>query len=474
MTDLETRMEDQDILVGLDGKTLSFDRLSAALRESGDVTSQKIVAVDVVPGSVLRWPQSHSAKLNVSLGSEDVSTGVRSDEQRKMYLKKVIAQGLPSTKSLSALRRDLASNRNEARFYSEFASILAARGVPLLSCVVLEQRLDNALGDHVDEGPFSPVAGEGNSCGNEEARLRSGGMVLVMESAEGYEQTSPLSLEQTRQSLQLLAKMHGAAWEDQELLLLASRRLHPVGGYWTLDKRGEEEMGRMRENWRQYISNFARFAPELFAREDIVNMAARVEAIVPLVSRQMAAGPDDRFATLIHGDYKAMNIFLKVDFGALDSHDVVANDETRIVLPRSEPSLPIDFQWTGVGFGMSDVAMHLSHSVATSALQMPEGCEAAERALVEVYRKALLREVGDSRGVAYRPDIAWRHYCLGVVDYARMLIGCFLTNASPEAFAARADKQNVGLAYRNVEASLLFVERTDRCLRLLEQTMSTS
>mmetsp|Transcript_7646 Transcript_7646/g.24291 ORF Transcript_7646/g.24291 Transcript_7646/m.24291 type:complete len:155 (-) Transcript_7646:26-490(-) len=128
------------------------------------------------------------------------------------------------------------------------------------------------------------------------------------------------------------------------------------------------------------------------------------------------------------------------------------------------PALPIDFQWTGLGFGMSDVAMHLSHSVAVATLD-----GAGERLLVEAYHRELVEALGESRAASYTSDVSWRHYCLAVVDYARMVIGCFFKNASQSAFAARSQHPNVGLAYKDARASLLFVERVDRCLAEVER-----
>jgi hypothetical protein len=48
--------------------------------------------------------------------------------------------------------------------------------------------------------------------------------------------------------------------------------------------------------------------------------------------------------------------------------------------PADTPCIPIDFQWTGLGLGMSDVAMHLFHSVEVSALE-----NGGEEALLRYY-----------------------------------------------------------------------------------------
>lgn len=67
----------------------------------------------------------------------------------------------------------------------------------------------------------------------------------------------------------------------------------------------------------------------------------------------MSATPTNKYATLIHGDAKAMNMMLGKDC------------ETDSVL--------IDFCQTGVGFGMSDIAFLIIHSVAPDFCQTGVG-----------------------------------------------------------------------------------------------------
>jgi len=433
-----------DMLLGLDGQALSCEELTAILRKAGDITEDQAVAtVEVVPGSERRWPQSHSAKLRLSLLPSSGEVEAKGEE-RLIFLKKVLTREAASD-SLEALCRDLASNANEAHFYNEFQDLLVKRGLPLLKAYHVDLRLP-WMEQNVD------------ITAADEASLRKGGMLCLLESAEGYFQTSPLSVEQAKTSLNLLAKMHGAAWQDEKLLARAAHRLQPVAGYWTLEKRGQEEMQRMAENWKGYVAAFADARPELFARPGIAELAQRIQSLAPRIAKEMAASPSDPFATLVHGDYKAMNIFLKETLMEGESAK-----RRRLSVDSETDALPIDFQWTGVGFGMSDVAMHLSHSVALDAMR-----DGGERSLVLGYHEALVSSVGSSQAASYTAEVAWRHYCLGVIDYARMVIGCFFKNATPETFAARADKENVGLCYRNVEASLEFVERVDGCLRVIE------
>ena len=154
---------------------------------------------------------------------------------------------------------------------------------------------------------------------------------------------------------------------------------------------------------------------------------------------QVSLGPRDRFATLVHGDFKAMNVMLPSD------------DATRAML--------IDFASCGVGLGMCDVAMLLAHSVAPSSL-----AGGGQERLVDAYLQAL----EESGVVGYDKPSAMHHFHLATVDYARFVVSRFWAGASPAAFAKRADNPNVCLPNRNVEAALRFVERVDASLTVLD------
>jgi len=128
------------------------------------------------------------------------------------------------------------------------------------------------------------------------------------------------------------------------------------------------------------------------------------------------------------------------------------------------PAMLIDFAQTGPGFGMSDVAFHLAHSVSPDVLD-----NGGEERLVNAYLHALTQARGTTTA-EYSKELAWWHYHLGVVDYGRFLIARFWSDASPETFEKKAGNPNVTLPNRNVAAALRFVRRIDECLRKLEDT----
>ena len=417
------------LLTSVDGEDMSPEWLSTVLKKAEKegqqpLPSSTVASVGLDLKTQKLWPQSHSAELLLTL---DQSPPAR------LFLKKVDAKHMPA-KSVAALRRDLESNRNEARWYKNFSAELLKRGVPLLRSPLVDERLDCL--DNAAESD------------HEEETLRQGRMMLLLECVDqaSYRQQSPLTPQQANQSLKLLAGFHAAAWEDRGLLEQASQTLHAQGCYWALSRRGEAELRQLQPTWAAYLEAFMSHAPDLLSKPSIRNLAQRLENVAPWVASQLRASPHDDFATLVHGDFKAMNLFLPVD-------------------AAGQPLL-IDFQWTGVGYGMADVAMHLSHSVATEAVL------SNEEDMVRMYHTVLVNLLSQ-RGAAaaaeaFSFETAMHYYTLAFLDYARMVISCFFRDASPESFMARSGNPNVGFVYRNVEASLQYIQMVDRHLATME------
>jgi hypothetical protein len=135
-----------------------------------------------------------------------------------------------------------------------------------------------------------------------------------------------------------------------------------------------------------------------------------------------------------------------------------------VFLPKDgvqEEAMLIDFASCGVGFGASDVAMHLAHSVALSDLE-----NGGEERLLDFYMQALKDANCD-----YPRDTFLRHYKLAVADYGRFVIARFWAagKTTPEAFQAKATVKNRTLVNRNAEAALRFIKRIDECLHFIEE-----
>lgn len=206
-------------------------------------------------------------------------------------------------------------------------------------------------------------------------------------------------------------------------------------------------------SWEHFRSQFRDMNVELFDKESIKNLGQRVYDNAQYISEAVSPKLTDAYATCVHGDFKAMNVFLP----AVES--------------GSEDAVLIDFASTGVGLGLSDVAMHVAH-----ALRPEDLVNGGEEALVDQYLAALdaerRRTVKAEDLHTYKPyprDVAMRHYKLAAVDYFRFILGRFWRSATPETFDKRKDSPNSTLVNRNAEAALAFVERVDRYLAQIEE-----
>ena len=163
---------------------------------------------------------------------------------------------------------------------------------------------------------------------------------------------------------------------------------------------------------------------------------------------------ESKSSGLHDGKYSAKNVFLP------NQNQEQEGDE-------GKGAIMIDFSCTGIGYGMSDVGMHIAHAVHPRDLE-----NGGEEWLVEKYMSAL-EEAKNRRGKLgvtngrgresreYPRMAAMRHYRLACVDYLRFVMGRFWRSASPESFREKRDNKNVTLINRNLEAAVAFIERVD-------------
>ena len=96
-----------------------------------------------------------------------------------------------------------------------------------------------------------------------------------------------------------------------------------------------------------FLLNFEAVDDGTLKRPGVRALGDRLLRLLPRVAEEISRSD----SCLVHGDFKAMNVFLP------KAKDVV------------DPVIMIDMQWCGVGCGLSDLAMHLFHSVEVSALE---------------------------------------------------------------------------------------------------------
>ena len=128
-----------------------------------------------------------------------------------------------------------------------------------------------------------------------------------------FHQMSPLSPAQAREVLEAAARLHAAAWEDAPTLERAAARLQRHGGSFALSARNPKELANLAESWDKFTAAFTPAArPGFFGRPEIAALGSRLQAAAPWISAQLSPAPSGPFATLVHGDLKAMNVFLPV------------------------------------------------------------------------------------------------------------------------------------------------------------------
>ena len=409
-----------DLLSGVGDGPFPHAAISAAL-------GREETQFEVVPGSELRQAGSLTALLRDAR-----------DPACTVFLKKVTA-GLVANKAWNDRRRVLLYIRNELRFYEEFADGLRQRGVDIPPAYFLSSSNLDGLEGYEEEPPDL---------------LGTCGALMFLEPLADptrFHQTSPLSPSQASTLLEAAARLHAAAWQDAPTLERAAARLQRHGGSFALSARNPKELANLADSWGRFAAAFAPAAPPgFFARPEIAALGSRLQAAAPWIAAQLSPAPSDPFATLVHGDLKAMNVFLPRG----DTED------DRAVL--------IDFASTGVGNAMTDVVLHLVHALTPADLD-----GGGEEALVDYYLEALAARRG-SGAAPYPREAALRHYRLAVCDYGRFVMGRFWRDATPASFAANAAKPNVVLANRNLASALRFVERISECLGAVEVEMAAS
>ena len=229
----------------------------------------------------------------------------------------------------------------------------------------------------------------------ENAALASLGGVLFLEvlPPTQYHQKSPLTLAEATTTLSALAKFHAACWQNVPLLSKMAAELGPAGSY-TLKNRNPLELGKIEGNWEKFSTAFGALGGEFLAQPQVVAFGSRLRKAAEWVASELECSPTTAAATAQHGDYKAMNVFLPLAPGGA--------------------AVLIDFASTGCGLGMCDVAMHLLHAVSPA-----DRAGGGEEALVAAY----LEELERGGAVAYERSEAERVLDLGVIDYARFMVG---------------------------------------------------
>ena len=367
-----------------------------------------------------------------------------------------------SHKPWGDLRRTLLYSRTEARFYSDILPLLKESSDWAIApkCHLAESFLDELIGEEESASAKpTPDDEENNNDPKYDDKdtsilLGKGGNLILESLTDGYYQTSPLTIPQASLCLSAIAKFHATAFGNKEILQQVSHKLCEYGGSYHLKNRNPKELVKIRDTWNDFMSNIKE-SPSVpkgfFEREHIRNLGQRIYDIAEYVSDELSPSYDHEFATIVHGDYKAMNVFLPSD----DSDDI-----------NIQPLL-IDFASCGVGMGVSDVAMHITHAVQAKDLK-----NGGEETLVRTYLDEFEKALPPQKQNTYKKENAMRDYRLAQIDYFRFVLGRLWRGATIESFEKKKNSKNAVLVSRDIEAALAFIERVDLYVEEIEKEIN--
>ena len=335
----------------------------------------------------------------------------------------------------------------------------------------------------------------------------SKGGYIVMETIPElqYIQDSPITIQQAKDALDGIAAFHASAWENQELLIKAQTRLSR--GSYHLKTRNPKEVTGLVDAWIQFTTAFDinidsnnndnvddndndnnNVDVDADADDDDDDktnndLGRRIQDLAEYICAETSPEPTDKYATLSHGDCKAMNFFLPI------SNNENKNNNRGVIL--------IDFASTGVGLGMSDVAMLIHHAIRPEHLD-----DGGEMMLVDHYINKLNdllllkqqqqqqqqqqnqeEETHDVNGTTmntttrpikqslcyYPKEIALWHYKLAVADYFRFFLGRFWKSATPESFEKKKYSKNTAFINRDRDAAFAFIKRVEKYVTEIEK-----
>ena len=371
-----------------------------------------------------------------------------------------------SHKVWADLRRTIHYTRTEVRFYNEILPLLKGNvqdGWPICPELYLaEYNLKGLMEEHEStEAPSNDCSSASSSSSNnlldpqydehDTTVLEGKYGILIMDNVVEVNhcfQLAPLRKEMAVAAVEALAKFHATAFQKEEILTKVSDRLCRYGGSYHLKNRNPKEINHLKQAWDGFVQDIGPAAPDgFFDDPSIKDLGRRLYDAAEYISQELSPEPGGAHATIVHGDYKAMNIFFK-------------GDEKN---PTPTPIL-IDFASSGVGLGMSDLAMHVAH------VALPEDLdEGMEDLLVMKYYNALLEALPKDLKNTYSEEDAIRHYRLATVDYFRFILGRQWKGATLEVFEKRNKNTNFAMVNRTVQAAIKFIERTDRYLKEIER-----
>ncbi|VEU39548.1 unnamed protein product [Pseudo-nitzschia multistriata] len=366
-----------DIARDLDGMPYGLDHLQELLRDENP-TDSKLVGYSVPEEDAWRGLMSNGVRFQLQW--EEGANPSGNSPPSDMFYKRIVMANLDHARDKlktapHKLVRDVKSYQVETSFLTSYACKYLVNDTGMKINKVLSSDL-------------RPVAGD-----NPKELLDSSFSIFLeyFQNSDGWEQHWLLPREETKASLEELAKMHAYFWQGSDFWKKDGGKagsdlenmVWPNGGYMQPKLQGYEQLKKVRSGWEARYSSFRDDLEKVAELKgvDCVPLGERLEEVAPIVGgkahpfadKDAATNADfARYRTLIHGDPKHANFFFR------------KKQESGI-----EVGL-IDFQWSGFGLAATDVAHHITSAVSSSALCF-SGKEEGE--LLDHYYSCLTREL---------------------------------------------------------------------------------
>jgi len=212
-----------------------------------------------------------------------------------------------------------------------------------------------------------------------------------------------LSVSEAKRALKWMAKFHAIFWNDDKSQDWR-RDLWTRGGFWT-DGKDAINTQTIAAQWSQTVRWLQIHHPELVS-EEIKQIGKRIQALAGPLGRFLSTESAGSRGTMIHGDYKAANLFLSepsIDEACLGAESVAV----------------VDFQFAGGGLGAEDVAYLLFSDARGNYFD-------DEEELLQVYHEELVTCLIEQRkgGPSCLPFGCLQvQYELSRLDFTRHLLG---------------------------------------------------
>jgi len=432
-----------DVARCLEGRPLST-------RWLGDQLGGHLQAYVAPEAAAARGMMSDACRLELSWAAEDAKDGAATLPS-SVYYKRVVMGDLEHarTKAKNAplkLARDVRSYAVEAAFLASPACAdLVSSGIRVARAYCAELR----------------------PCAEDPIESRFSMLLQDFSEKEKWRQEGMLDYIETRAALKTFARLHAFFWSGSRFWERGSAQqleaaIWPSGGYWQPGMQPKDQFLQLAEKWKEHYAAFGTAfstAPEL-AAVDLPSLGTRLQQVaLEMCARAHpfdaeSGGDAERSMpqrTLIHGDPKAANIFLR------HQKDHELGDST------CEVGL-IDFQWCGFGLAATEVAHFLCAAVRPECLT-----NKGDEQLLDHYHSVLCNALTEFGVAANAEDAATRiisraqlqeQYEVAVLDTCRLVFGYQWSRADFGRDALNRNSYN-----KSLQSALWLTARCDALLK---------